>query len=114
MTDRLKIDEHDSGATSVVRPQGDVDLAVSQDLRRVLLARVQAGRDVLIDMSGVAYIDSSGIASLIEAFQTARQKNQRFALAAVPERAQRVLKLARLDRVLPMMAAVDPSFGDPA
>lgn len=66
----------------------------------------------IVDMSGVGYIDSSGIASLIEAFQTARQRNLRFALAAVPERAQRVLKLARLERVFPMMTDVDPNFGE--
>ena len=114
MTQRLTIDEHADGGTCVVRPRGDVDLAVSQDLRRVLLARAKAGHELVVDMSGVGYIDSSGIASLIEAFQTIRQQNLRFALAAVPERAMRVLKLARLDRVLPLMDTVDPSFGDPA
>lgn len=114
MTQRLMIDEREDGGTCVVRPRGDVDLAVSQDLRRVLLARAKAGHELVVDMSGVGYIDSSGIASLIEAFQTTRQQNLRFALAAVPERAMRVLKLARLDRVLPLMDTVDPSFGDPA
>jgi anti-sigma B factor antagonist len=114
MTQRLTIDEHEDGGTCVVRPRGDIDLAVSQDLRRLLLARAKAGHELVVDMSGVGYIDSSGIASLIEAFQTTRQQNLRFALAAVPERAMRVLKLARLDRVLPLMETVDPSFGDPA
>jgi anti-sigma B factor antagonist len=114
MTQRLRIDERETGGACVVAPHGDVDLAVSQDLRRVLLARAQAGHPVIVDMSGVGYIDSSGIASLIEAFQTARQQQRRFALAAVPERAMRVLKLARLDRVLPVLERVDPSFGEPS
>lgn len=112
MTRRLTIDEHEHGGTCVVRPCGDVDLAVSQDLRRVLLARAKAGHDLIVDMSGVGYIDSSGIASLIEAFQATRKQQLRFALAAVPERAMRVLKLARLERVLPVLDAVDPDFGD--
>jgi len=114
MTGRLTIDERTAGGTCILCPQGDVDLAVSQDLRRALLARAKAGHDLIVDMSSVSYIDSSGIASLIEAFQTARQQNLRFALAAVPDRAMRVLKLARLDRVLPLMESVDPTFGDAA
>ena len=114
MTQRLSIDEDEHGGTCVVRPCGDVDLAVSQDLRRVLLARAKAGHELIVDMSGVGYIDSSGIASLIEAFQATRKQQLRFALAAVPERAMRVLKLARLDRVLPVMDVVDTNFGDAA
>ena len=114
MTRRLTIDEHEHHGTCVVRPCGDVDLAVSQDLRRVLLARAKAGHELIVDMSGVGYIDSSGIASLIEAFQASRKQQLRFALAAVPERAMRVLKLARLDRVLPVMDVVDTNFGDAA
>lgn len=112
MTRRLKIDERVDGTTCVVVPQGDVDLEVSQDLRQVLLRHVKDGRDLLVDMNAVGYVDSSGIASLIEAFQAARSRGARFALAAVPERAMRVLRLARLDRVFPLQDAPDPSFGE--
>ena len=50
-------------------------------------------------MSGVSYIDSSGVASLVEAFQAARSKNLKFSLAALGDAPLRVLKLARLDGV---------------
>ena len=50
-------------------------------------------------MDEVAYIDSSGIASLVEALQTARTQQAVFVLADVSEAAQRVLQLARLDKV---------------
>jgi anti-sigma B factor antagonist len=54
---------------------------------------------VIVDLSGVSYIDSSGVASLVEAYQTARKGETSFALANVSQAAMRVLELARLDKV---------------
>lgn len=99
------------GATEVLHLEGDVDLQVSAQLRRVLLDTLQRGRDILVDLQAVTYIDSSGIASLIEALQRARRDGRRFALARVPEPAMRVLRIAQLDRVFPILDQVDPSFG---
>ena len=57
------------------------------------------GRKVLVDLSGVDYIDSSGVASLVEAFKLAKTKRQELALTSVSASAMRVLQLARLDKV---------------
>jgi anti-sigma B factor antagonist len=85
--------------TWIVELRGDVDLSSSPDAREALLDAVGRGGAVLVDLSGVGYMDSSGVASLVEALQQSKQANVKFALAAVQERALRVLKLARLDRV---------------
>lgn len=95
----------------VIHLEGDVDLQVSSQLRRVLLDSLRQGLDLLVDMHTVTYIDSSAIASLIEAFQRARKDGRRFALARVPEPAMRVMRIAQLDRVFPIMDRVDPAFG---
>ncbi|TVR95733.1 MAG: anti-sigma factor antagonist [Rhodospirillales bacterium] len=83
----------------VVALEGDVDLQSSPEARRVLLDAVAHGGAVVVDLSKVGYIDSSGIASLVEALQKARQGGSRLVLAAVSDAAMRVLQLARLDRV---------------
>lgn len=83
----------------VVAFEGDVDLENSPHARQILLECVNRGEPVVVDMSGVSYIDSSGVACLIEAFQAARQAGQSFSLAALSDAALRVLKLARLDQV---------------
>ena len=64
-------------------------------------------RRVLVDLSAVDYIDSSGIASLVEAFQKAKKNNTGFALAAPNPAALRVLELARLDRVFRIFATLE-------
>ena len=86
----------------VVHLAGDVDLEHSPEVRRVLLDAVAAQRDILIDLSEVTYIDSSGIACLIEALQAARDLGSDLALVSISQQALRVLELARLDLVFPI------------
>jgi len=83
----------------VVELSGNVDLEHSPDVRRRLLDAVKTARRLLVDLSEVTYIDSSGIACLVEALQTARSKEGDLALVSVSMQAMRVLELARLDMV---------------
>jgi anti-sigma B factor antagonist len=89
----------EEGGAVIAAFQGDVDLEQSPKAREVLLECVGRGRRVLVDLSGVSYIDSSGVASLVEAFQRAKKSGVEFALVAVNASALRVLELARLDKV---------------
>ena len=89
---------------AIVRLTGDVDLSCSPDARKAILACLSQGQHTLVDLSGVSYIDSSGVASLVEGFQTARKKTLRFGLIGVSEAAMSVLELARLDKVFPIHA----------
>lgn len=57
----------------VVRLQGEVDLDCSPVVRKLLLECVGWERDVIVDLSAVDYIDSSGIASLVVALQAANR-----------------------------------------
>ncbi|HLN25214.1 MAG TPA: STAS domain-containing protein [Patescibacteria group bacterium] len=93
------------GRIAVVALRGEIDLQQSPELRRELMQCLNDRWDVVVDMARVEYIDSSGIASLVEAFQTARRLGIRFSLAAVSSAALRVLKLARLDEVFVIHAA---------
>jgi anti-sigma B factor antagonist len=97
----------------VVRVSGEVDLSWSQDLRRAILDALKEGVGVGVDMAGVSYIDSSGIAALVEGFQNARAKGQRFALLAISAPVKSVLELARLDRVFPIFADLDAARDAP-
>lgn len=89
----------EEGGALIVSFKGDVDLEQSPKAREVLLECVKRGNKILVDLSGVSYIDSSGVASLVEAFQVAKKQGKGFALVAVNAAALRVLQLARLDKV---------------
>jgi anti-sigma B factor antagonist len=89
----------EEGGALIVSFEGDVDLEQSPKAREVLLECVKRGSKILVDLSGVSYIDSSGVASLVEAFQVAKKQGKGFALVSVNASALRVLQLARLDKV---------------
>jgi anti-sigma B factor antagonist len=84
----------------IIDCSGDVDLYTTSDLRDVLLKEFRSGTPaILINMTEVAYIDSSGIATLVEGLQLSRQTNTKFALYGLRPNARSVLQLARLDKV---------------
>lgn len=89
----------DEAGHTVVRLAGEVDLSWSAQVRQAVLAALSGGGPVAVDLAAVRYIDSSGIAALVEGFQNARGRGQRFVLVAVSAPVHSVLKLARLDRV---------------
>jgi anti-sigma B factor antagonist len=85
---------------SIIDCSGDVDLYSSPTLRQALLADIKAGGPcVLVNMTDVAYIDSSGIATLVEGLQLTRQTKTRFGLFGLRPNARSVLELARLHKV---------------
>lgn len=83
----------------VVKLNGDIDLEHAPRVRELLLECVGREKDVVVDLAGVDYIDSSGIANLVEALQTANRQGTGFQLVAVTGQAMRVLQLARLEKV---------------
>lgn len=80
---------------------GDIDLANSPEMRKALLNEVREKRmpRVLLNLSDVRYIDSSGVASLIESLKAARDIGSRFILFGLSGPAREVLQLSRLLKV---------------
>jgi anti-sigma B factor antagonist len=85
---------------SIIDCWGDVDLHSSTLLREALLVQIQSGiPSVLVNMGEVGYIDSSGIATLVEGLQLSRSTKTRFGLFGLRRNARSVLELARLHKV---------------
>lgn len=96
----LELDQHQEDDTQVLRVSGEVDLYSSPELRKAvqtMLAR--AGNRIHIDLSAVAYMDSSGVATLVEGMHSAQADNVAFVLYAPSKSVMKVLTLSRLDSV---------------
>lgn len=92
------------GAT-VVRLQGEIDLDRSPQVRRSLLAAVHDVPVVIVDLAAVGYIDSSGVACLVEAYRLAQDRGVEFVLRDPSPAVRKVLRMARLDQVFPIRDA---------
>jgi len=102
MSDMMKISIEKNQTHSTVLMAGDIDLESSPKVREHLLDALEDKSNLHIDCSNITAIDSSGIATLIEAFQNAQRQKLDFKLVSVPENVMRVLQLARLDNVFPI------------
>jgi anti-sigma B factor antagonist len=103
----MNYETRSQGGFMIVFLSGEVDLHYSPGARQQILKSLKEGHSVLVDLSRVTYIDSSGVASLVEGYQLARDKQLEFGLVGVSDAAMRVLSLARLDKVFPIFRSVD-------
>lgn len=91
----------------VLELSGEIDLHFSPELRKQILGSLKDGKPLLIDMKEVSYIDSSGIASLVEGFQTAKSSDLAYGLLSISNPALQVLTLTRLDKVFSLYDDVE-------
>jgi anti-sigma B factor antagonist len=104
----------DNAGFAVIHLEGEVDLSRSPAARQAILDCLQARRNVLVDLNAVTYIDSSGVASLVEGFQVSRHLSLDFALVGVSDAALSVLRLARLDQVFPIFTSLESRLAQAA
>ncbi len=96
----MKVSVRNTNNISILDCSGEVDLYSSTRLRDVLLKEMHPGvSSVLVNMTEVRYVDSSGIATLVEGLQLSKQTQTRFGLYGLRKNARSVLELARLHKV---------------
>jgi len=88
---------------TIVKPVGDFDLESSPEAREYFQEILAEKRGLHVNCSEITAIDSSAIATLIEAFQSAERQKLDFKLTSVGANVMRVLQLARLDNVFPIV-----------
>ena len=83
----------------IIYAKGEIDLSNSHGLRKMVLAALKTDNKVSVNLNEVTYIDSSGIASLVEGLQFSKSKNKEFFLLNPSQHVTAILSLARLDKV---------------
>jgi anti-sigma B factor antagonist len=97
----MDISTRQVGLVTIVDISGDITLYNSPELRKVLieLLRNKRAPRVIVNLEKVRYIDSAGIASLVEGLKTSRDLKSGFALYALSKMTRNVLELTRLIKV---------------
>lgn len=89
--------EEGSNEVTTVSIKGEIDMSTSPQVRDRLTALFKKNRKaVIVDLSGVAYIDSSGIATLVEGLQWSHASKNKFRLAGMTGAVKDVFEIARL------------------
>ncbi len=96
----MQITERTEDSIPIVSIIGDIDLESSPKLREFLKPKAsQKTPRLLLDFAGVNYIDSSGLATLIEYFQAVQAFNGKLALASLSPRVKNVFEIVRLEQI---------------
>jgi anti-sigma B factor antagonist len=100
--------ELEEDGVAIIAITGEIDLACSPELREILHAHAKARRPaLLLDFTGVKYVDSSGLATLVEYVRLVQGFGGRLALAEVNPRVRTIFDLVRLSEIFPIYATIE-------
>jgi anti-sigma B factor antagonist len=101
----------DQDAPAVFPLKGEIDLHVFPEITASLDAVIEKKpRHIVVDVSGVTYIDSAGLAALILAMQKVEAYGGRFSLAGVQTTVRSIFKISRLDDVFEIFPDADAAL----
>ena len=109
----MKISVRDVGSARVVEVEGDVDLGTSPDFRHRLFDALPHATKVALNLGAIRYIDSSGIATLIEVLKHAQLLKMQFVLFGLSPAVQEVFRLTHVFRLFTIFQTEQEALGTP-
>lgn len=93
----------------LLRIEGDIDFSRSPKLRGEIMALLERGRPrrLIIDLGGVGYMDSSGIATVVETLQFQRRHGNKLVLCGLQTKVLSMFEIANLDNLFTIVETVD-------
>jgi anti-sigma B factor antagonist len=107
----MKISIRDVGPAKIVEVDGDVDLGTSGVLRRTLFAALPETPILALNLEAIRYIDSSGIATLIEVLNDSRRLNKQFVLFGLSTAIEEVFRLTHVIRIFRIVETEQEALG---
>lgn len=96
---------------AVIQAEGRLNMVSAPRLRETVAGAIAAGRPrVVVDLSGVDFMDSSGLGALVGCLKTTRQAGGDLRIAAPSDQVSMVLKLSNLDRILTSYASATAAY----
>lgn len=103
----MEIEEYSTGTVMVFELRGRLTLEFFGRLKdRVRDFVTQGGRRLVLDLSGVSYVDSIGVSELVRSHVIVDNHGGHLALAAMPAQIDHLLRVTRLDQVFHRFGAL--------
>lgn len=108
----MKITRHDRhDGVVVLALEGRLNMVSTGSLRETVHEVVEGGASrIAVDLSGVDFVDSSGLGALVSGLKTTRQAGGDLRIAGANEQVRLVLGLTNLERVLTPFATVEDAY----
>ena len=100
----LEVDTHEREGLVQLSLRGELDLSTAERVEEELRRVEEAGSElVVLDLSGLSFLDSTGLRLMVTADQRARKSGRRLAIVKGPETVHRVFTITHLDERLQMV-----------
>lgn len=110
-SDELSIDIKSDGDTLIYRLRGSLDLATSPSVRAALMEAASQGKhDIVVDLTHLEFLDSTGLGALIGAHRRALENGGALRLAAGEGAIARLLNITGLIRVFPVYHTLEDAM----
>ena len=101
----------DRDGAKIIALSGDIDMYTSPEFRKQLLRMVdQRISVIMVDLTDVAYIDSSGIATFVEGLKGMMSYSGRLKFFGMPERVKEIFNFSKLDKVFDMYGSMEDAL----
>lgn len=101
----MSIEQKIDGNVGKLFLAGEIDLDKSPEVRENIKSLIDQVKIIEVQLSKVNYIDSSGIAALVEGMQLSKSSSKEFFLTDVSNEVMKVIKLAHLDKIFQIKSA---------
>jgi anti-anti-sigma factor len=91
----------------VVFAVGEIDLATAPLMREVMAEAVESRRHLIVDLSGVSFLDSTGLSVLLRTRQRIEATHKSMSLAGPTGLVARVISITRIDEAIPVYSNLD-------
>jgi anti-sigma B factor antagonist len=107
----LHLDTERTETETIIRCSGRIISSTSDVLREAVRSAIPQNRTIVLDLSSVNYMDSSGLGALVGAWTSARRAGRELKLISLSQRVKELLHLTALDKVFAASRFPDnPSF----
>jgi anti-anti-sigma factor len=109
----MEIEAVQKAEVAVVSVQGSVDALTARQLTDFLQEKIDAGQvKVIIDLSGVEFMSSAGLRTVLIALKETRNKGGDLRLAGAQPGVEKVLKMSGFNMILKSLPTVDEALND--
>ncbi len=106
--DSMTINERSVGESLVLQPEGDIDLSRSPQLQaRLAEALGRKPARIVVDLSKVPYMDSSGVATLVQGLQHCQRAGCELVIGSLHPKVRSIFEIAKLTEIFAIVDDIE-------
>ena len=96
----MEVKSVEKDGVTIFQVNGEININTSPDLKK--LFEKQAAKKIIVDLEKVTYVDSSGLATLVEMLKKTKVQGGSLGLASMPDKIKSLFEITKLDKLFPV------------